>query len=94
MICYTQMPYHHRSNDVYEKSVTKRLHLQYFSAPEGPPVPKFTSLGSDVWQGLLYQAATFRPVLQTPLVLRDTCWESSSIPLTVWPTHTHTHTQQ
>ena len=45
-----------------------------------PPEPKFTSLGGDVQKGPLYEAATFCPLLVTPL--RNICCQSSSISVT------------
>jgi len=95
MRCYTQMPYHHRSNDVYEKSVTKRFTPFSILLPQRDPLCQSLPVlvvNGDVWQGPFYQAATFRPVLKTSLVLQDTCWESSSISLTAWPTHTQKQT--
>ena len=64
MICYTQMPiimpnFIALGQTMYEKSVTIFYTLQYFGAPGGPPVPKFTNLGPDVQQGPIYQPAKF-----------------------------------
>ena len=67
MTCYAQilliMPnFISLGQTIYEKSVTFYT-LQYFSAPGGPLVPKFTSLCDDVQQVPMYQDAKFRPVL-------------------------------
>jgi len=68
---------------VYEKSVTIFYTLQYFGAPVGPSVSKFTNRP-------LYQVAKFSHILKTPV--RDICCQSSSISSTAWPSDTQTKT--
>ena len=68
---------------MYEKSVTIFYTLQYFSIQGGSSVPKFISLGDDLYirQGPVYQSAKFRPRLTTRLVYEIFCCQTSVISL-------------
>ena len=87
--CYAPMPvlvpnFIALDQTMYQKIVTIFYTHQYFGAPEGSPVPKFTNLGPDVQQGLLYQTAKLCHVLPTPV--RCICCQILSISLMAWPT--------